>query len=276
MQGFLCRLLDTSPPHYVKILFAAIAIQVLIVLTARREIAHSETYIYILFFSVALSSLFAYITLKSRFENRSLRTVTAGSLKLAAMGMLCGGMYAATCTISFVLSENVEIYVNAVSGQALVKFCVISLLPAILEEAIFRGALLNLIHKATNRFGSKSIIIANAIQALVFSATHFHTTKFEDTFYPLFAFTMGFALGHFAIKTRSLWFPMGLHLAWNFSNYLLFGIHKKIMAAESGIFSGNYNGAKFIAISLFIGILALGALIISQRHVNSSLRENGR
>ena len=74
------------------------------------------------------------------FENQSLYAVAISSLKPTAMGAVCGGIFAAICAILFAVTENVGIDANAVTSQALVKLYVMSLLPAIFEEMVFRGA----------------------------------------------------------------------------------------------------------------------------------------
>lgn len=247
--------------HPVFIVIAAILVQVFILFAAKKKIAHSEVLIYATFFSIALTSLSAYIAFKSTSENKPFRALVVSALKPTGTGMVYGGIFAALCAVLFYLTTDVVVDINVLHSEILLKIFLLAL-PAVVEEIIFRGLLLGFLCRALRRFGSNSLIVANVFQALVFSIAHFNTMQFQEHLYPVSVFIFGIALGYWAIKQKSLWFSMGFHVAWNCSNYFLFGIHQRLLAHEPGLFVGFLHDAHFIGISLLMFALALGSFLL--------------
>ena len=78
----------------------------------------------------------------------------------------------------------------------------IALLPAVVEELIFRGIVLQSLRPWGDGF-------AVAVSAVLFALLHRNTAQFPN------ALLMGVALGYFVVKTNSLWTSMLIHLANN-------------------------------------------------------------
>lgn len=95
---------------------------------------------------------------------------------------------------------------------------IIGLLPGITEEIIFRGVLFRVVEDA---FGTW---IALILSALVFGLLHWGNPN--ATWWSSFAIAVeaGLLLGMAYACTRSLWFVMGLHAAWNFTQGVVLGI----------------------------------------------------
>jgi hypothetical protein len=101
---------------------------------------------------------------------------------------------------------------------------------AVGEELLFRGVLLRLLEELA---GTRAAL---AISAVFFGATHLLNPR--ATVWGAFAIAVeaGLMLGAAYVATRSLWVPIGLHLAWNF--------------AETGIFGATVSGGRTESLGL--------------------------
>ncbi|MGW6442982.1 CPBP family intramembrane glutamic endopeptidase [Lentzea sp. NPDC055074] len=89
---------------------------------------------------------------------------------------------------------------------------------ATMEEVLFRGVLFRILEE---RAGT---VVSLAVSSLLFGATHLvnvHATLWGALAIGL---TGGAMLAAAYVLTRSLWFPIGLHFAWNFTHAGIFGI----------------------------------------------------
>ncbi len=122
-------------------------------------------------------------------------------------------------------------------GSVLVIFISVAVVPAIMEEFVVRGVVLQPLRK----FGDKSAII---ISALFFSMLHGNMLQIPYTF------VGGLILGYLAVKTKSLWPPMVLHFVNNF--------YSAIVMVVSDNFSekaANYTAYGIWAFFAAIGII---------------------
>lgn len=89
---------------------------------------------------------------------------------------------------------------------------------AVMEEVLFRGVLFRILEE---RAGT---VISLVVSSLLFGATHL--VNVNATLWGALAIglTGGAMLASAYVLTRSLWFPIGLHFAWNFTHAGLFGI----------------------------------------------------
>ncbi len=119
---------------------------------------------------------------------------------------------------SFVLSKLNLIDFNAgelaLGGAGL--FFLFFLIQSTFEELIFRGYILNNLMDSMNKY------IALIISALVFAIAHWGNPSF-DLLPKVNLILAGILLGATYIFTRNLWFPIGLHLGWNFFQGPVFG-----------------------------------------------------
>ena len=93
---------------------------------------------------------------------------------------------------------------------------------ATIEELLFRGSMFRLVEEMTGTWG------ALAISAVFFGGVHLLNPG--ATFWGALAIAVeaGLMLGAAYVATRSLWLPIGIHLAWN--------------VAEGGIFGTDVSG----------------------------------
>ncbi|WP_330274743.1 CPBP family intramembrane metalloprotease [Lentzea sp. NBC_00516] len=89
---------------------------------------------------------------------------------------------------------------------------------AVMEEVLFRGVLFRILEE---RAGT---VISLVVSSLLFGATHL--VNVNATLWGALAIglTGGAMLASAYVVTQSLWFPIGLHFAWNFTHAGLFGI----------------------------------------------------
>lgn len=107
----------------------------------------------------------------------------------------------------------------------------VSILAAVGEELAFRGALFRIVEEG---FGTTSAVITSAavfglLHALNPGATVISTTAI--------ALEAGVLLGAAYALTRNLWFPIGLHFGWNFTEGGIFGVSVSGGPTGKGIFS---------------------------------------
>lgn len=102
------------------------------------------------------------------------------------------------------LTEMTFIFPNSERGY-LITLVGIALIPALGEELLFRGVIMNSLRSKTN------VHNAIAISALVFALIHFNMTNF------FYYFILGVILGYLYYWGRSIVFPILLHLLNNAS-----------------------------------------------------------
>lgn len=150
---------------------------------------------------------------------------------LAGMAMALS-LYAVGFFLSWVLGA-IEVVDVQVDFKGLLLSWLLMLLVALSEEIALRSFVLgSMLHVGMNRF------VALILSSLLFSLLHLFNPNF--TFLPfLNIFLAGLLLGASYIYTRNLWFPISLHLFWNWIQGLL-GFQV----------SGNAFGASLITLRL--------------------------
>jgi hypothetical protein len=89
---------------------------------------------------------------------------------------------------------------------------------AVMEEVLFRGVLFRILEE---RVGT---VISLVVSSLLFGATHLVNVNATVWGALAIGLTGGAMLAAAYVVTRSLWFPIGLHFAWNFTHAGVFGI----------------------------------------------------
>ncbi len=130
------------------------------------------------------------------------------------------------------------------------------------EEGLFRGILFRFLEEG---LGS---VVALLITAAIFGAVHLQNPNATPWSGAAIAIEAGILLGAAYMATRSLWFVMGLHTAWNFFQGSVFGINVSGTPAPEGAIltpvitgnewlTGGAFGIEASAIAVVLG-LALG------------------
>src|SRR6266850_1793995 len=102
--------------------------------------------------------------------------------------------------------------------KTLVSSAVLFVLAALAEEALFRGYPLQTMARA----GLAGLGVL--ITSVVFAGIHMGNPNFKDGLPLLNLVLAGVWFGIAYLRTRSLWFPLGIHWAWNWALGSLFGL----------------------------------------------------
>ena len=133
-----------------------------------------------------------------------------------------------------------------------------TLFAAVSEELIFRGILFRWIED----FGGSWMALL--LTSALFGAAHLHNPNASVIAAVGIAFEAGVMLGAAYMLTRSLWMPMGLHAAWNFTQGEIYDIpvsgtpvHGLLVARLSGppLLTGNGFGLEASPIAIVIATL---------------------
>ncbi|SEG97798.1 hypothetical protein SAMN05444920_11163 [Nonomuraea solani] len=89
---------------------------------------------------------------------------------------------------------------------------------AVAEELLFRGVLFRIMEERTGT------VIALVVSSALFGATHLVNANATVWGTLSLALTGGTMLAAAYVATRSLWLPIGVHFAWNFTHAGIFGV----------------------------------------------------
>jgi membrane protease YdiL (CAAX protease family) len=148
---------------------------------------------------------------------------TKGGLRHLAAGLLIGAVAFGSAIIIAVMSGSLSLTLNHGSAASAITTTLLSTLAilavgAASEETLFRGYLLQTFVR------SNVAPVGIGLTALLFAFAHNANPNVGGIAW-LNTFLAGiwFAAGY--LKTRDLWFPFGIHLAWNWLQGPIFGIN---------------------------------------------------
>lgn len=103
-------------------------------------------------------------------------------------------------------------------GQTLIFSAMLFVLAALAEEALFRGYPLQTLTRA------KLVWLAVLLTSVPFAAVHLRNPNVAAGFTFINTSLAGVWLAVAYLRTRSLWFPLGVHWAWNWALGSLYGL----------------------------------------------------
>ncbi len=129
-----------------------------------------------------------------------------------------------------------------------------------LEEIATRGYLLQALIEGTRAW------VAIVFLSLAFSLIHFRSPGFT-WWAALNLFILGVLLGLTYLKTRSIWMPIGLHVAWNWTMACVWGMNVSGVTVQQSLFTSSPTGADVLSGGVFgvegsVVTSILGALLI--------------
>jgi uncharacterized protein len=143
---------------------------------------------------------------------------------------------------------------------------------AVNEELLFRGVVLRILEERT---GS---LIALPLSSLIFGLTHLVNS--EATLWGTLALGLegGMLTGACYVLSRSLWLPIGLHFAWDFTHIGVFGLptSSSVQGAESGLLHTILAGPELLTGGAFGPEASLIALLLCLTATVFVLRRAGR
>ena len=176
-----------------------------------------------------------------------------GSLRETGIGAALGaGLFAVVVAAAAVL----DVY-NITGGGSLHQLPNIllaaTIVPAVMEEMLFRGILFRWIEEFAGSWAA--LFLTSAL----FGVAHIYNPN--ATWFSSFAIAVeaGVLLGGAYMLTRSLWMPIGLHAAWNFTQGFLFDVPVSGVDSE-GIVEARLSGPEILSggqFGLEASILAL-------------------
>ncbi|MGC7095086.1 lysostaphin resistance A-like protein [Amycolatopsis lurida] len=203
----------------------------------------------------AVGAIVAYRWLSRRVENRAEVTEldAAGRWRGLGRGALIGAVaFLATMLLAFLFTDA---GITGGSFWACLGVAGSMASVAVTEELLFRGVVHRILEERT---GS---IIAIAVSSLLFGATHL--LNGNATLWGTLAIAVegGALLAIAYTATRSLWLPMGLHFAWNFTESGVFGTAVSGAESEPGLLRTVLSGPDMLTGGTFGPEASLFALL---------------
>lgn len=156
-------------------------------------------------------ALALYRILIRTFERRpTVELASSPGTRLAVIGFLIG--ITLCCSVVGVLCLAGAARVDGLGDRSqFIAQLSAATIAAVGEELLFRGVLFRILEQAT---GTLCALLSSA---LIFGLTHLLNP--EATLFSSLAIAIeaGLLLGLAFVSTRNLWFPIGIHLAWNFT-----------------------------------------------------------
>jgi len=169
------------------------------------------------FVLAALLGIAVYRGFVRLLEKRSASELSGSGLaSFLLLGIVTGFALFAIVIVLLIASGHARVR-NPDSGVFPVLGFGTSIVAAVYEELIMRGALFRIIEE---RFGS---LIALIVSASIFGLLHVFNPGANFVSTACIALEAGLLLATAFMATRSLWFPIGLHFGWNFTEGGIFG-----------------------------------------------------
>ncbi|HEY1773031.1 MAG TPA: type II CAAX endopeptidase family protein [Gammaproteobacteria bacterium] len=173
---------------------------------------------------IAAGVIGIYCALVKFIERRPATELAAdGAAKHLSRGILIGAILFCASMLAMKLAGG-WYYTGLAPLSVLIYPCIGALMAGVQEELLVRGLLFRLVEE---RLGSW---IALAVSALIFGLLHAFNHGATAVSTAAIALEAGVLLAAAYMYTRSLWFVIGLHFAWNFT--------------EGGIFSTSVSGSR--------------------------------
>jgi membrane protease YdiL (CAAX protease family) len=212
---------------------------------------------------LAVCALLTVVAVTRLIERRNLADIGLGLRRLVIDWLRGAGVGAAYLCVSvgiLALLGGYRITGVTFAAQALASGLLLHMLVGVFEETLFRGILFRFLEEG---FGSW---IALTVTALFFGFSHLnnpHATVWSAT---AIALEAGVSIGAVYMATRSLWFAMGFHTAWNVLQGTIFGVSVSGIGAPTDslfqpLIQGNRwltGGAFGIEASVIAVVLGLG------------------
>lgn len=203
----------------------------------------------------AAGAIFAYMWLSRHVENRTevAELAAAGRWSGLGRGALVGaGAFLATMLLA-ALFTDIDITSGSLGACLGVAGSMASV--AVTEELLFRGVVYRILEERTGG------IVAIAVSSLIFGLTHL--LNVNATLWGTLAIAVegGALLAIAYAATRSLWLPIGLHFAWNFTASGVFGTAVSGADGEPGLLRTVLSGPDLLTGGAFGPEASLFALL---------------
>src|ERR1043165_6429435 len=145
-----------------------------------------------------------------------------GWLNNVAIGSLLGSASLLLAAAFTTITRGIKFTLNSSAGSTIGRTAVVSLIIFVIagaaEESLFRGYVLQTFARA------KLAWIGVLLTSVPFAAAHLANPNVSRGFTFVNTAVAGVWLAAAYLRTRSLWFPLGLHWAWNWTQASLLGL----------------------------------------------------
>ncbi len=164
-------------------------------------------------------TVLAYWLLARFIERRKASDLApAKAPKHVAIGWLVGMAIMVAAALAMVAAGAMTLTTATKPANLIAPFVVLGLIPGITEEIFARGILFRVVEEGLGSW------FALVFSAALFGGGHFANPNATAWSSIAIAIEAGLLLGMAYAWTRSLWFVMSLHAAWNFTQGALLGI----------------------------------------------------
>ncbi|GAA3891792.1 CPBP family intramembrane metalloprotease [Sphingomonas limnosediminicola] len=161
------------------------------------------------------------------------------ALSQAAIGLIAGlALFSAVVGVAALLGSY-RIVSCCSTTNLLPELFVAAIMPGFMEELFFRGILFRWLEEMGGSW------IALFVTSALFGLAHAWNPNSNVLASIFIAVEAGVLLGGAYMLTRSLWMPIGLHAAWNFTQGYLFGVPVSGVA-EKGLVGAKLSGPELL------------------------------
>ncbi|WP_416442997.1 lysostaphin resistance A-like protein [Leeuwenhoekiella sp. A16] len=224
--------------------------------SADKENVFREVYGSYLTLAATLLTLWLFMRYVDRLPFVELGFQIKDRLKEFFVGVLGGGVIMIIGFLILIAFNEINFTNFFYDGIQLLLSVLLFVSVAVLEEVLLRGYILRNLMISFNKY------VALVISSLLFASMHLANPNM-DLFSFIDLFLAGILLGISYIYTKNLWFPIGLHLGWNFFQSLLgfnvsgqdFYSLVEFKIAEANTFNGGAFGFEGSILSIIAEIL---------------------
>ena len=224
--------------------------------SADKENVFREVYGSYLTLGATLLTLWLFMRFVDRLPFVELGFQIKDRLKEFFVGVLAGGVIMIVGFLILIAFNEINFTNFFYDGIQLLLSILLFISVAVLEEVLLRGYILRNLMISFNKY------VALVISSLLFASMHLANPNM-DLFSFIDLFLAGILLGISYIYTKNLWFPIGLHLGWNFFQSLLgfnvsgqdFYSLVEFKIAEANTFNGGAFGFEGSILSVIAEIL---------------------
>lgn len=215
-------------------------------------VIHEDLLFTCLVVPAAYASYWSYVRLVER--RRVTELAFKGSPAEFGNGLLLGtGLFTVTIGILWVIGCYHVTGMN--NWFMLVESLGMAVLSGFVEELMMRGIIFRITEESVGTW------IALVLSAFLFGAMHLGNPHATVTSAAAIALEAGLLLGACYVLTRRLWFAIGLHLAWNFTQGGIFGVAVS-GTTPKGILQSTLSGPDFLSGGGFGAEASIVAVIV--------------
>lgn len=187
--------------------------------------------------AAAAPLIIAYILIVSKMEKRRTdELIPPSAIAWTGKGLLIGIGFFSIVTAILALSGMYSIDGTDVNFVKLIECFTVFLVVAVGEEIIFRGIIFRMIAERWN------MAAALIVSSLLFGALHIANPDASLWSSVAISIEAGLLLGAAYAFSGNLWFPIGIHWAWNFMEGNIFGFDVSGSAEEYSLLIPSVSG----------------------------------